>query len=177
MATVATNVLINGLSGKFGSTLLFKTLRGKTIVSAVPRKPDKKKESEAQRTTRSTFQKATRWAQTILLDPETKAYYQQRARVLKLPNAYTAAITDYMRKAKVMKYREKNSATYVVSKPGFALKEVRATADKPGSVISITRNRDAWQVMVTWVEGVAPPVILHITDLIRRERQVEDIPI
>jgi len=34
MAMVATNVLINGLSGKFGNTLLFKTLRGKTIVSA-----------------------------------------------------------------------------------------------------------------------------------------------
>jgi len=177
MATVATNVLINGLSGKVGNALLFRTMYGKTIVSAVPRKPDKKKESEAQRHTRSTFQQATRWAQTILHDAEKKAYYQQRVRALKLPNAYTAAITDYMRKAKVMKYREKNSATYVISKPGFALKEVRATADKPGSVISVTRSRDAWQVTVTWVEGDTPRVTLHITDLIRREYPIDDIPI
>jgi len=177
MATVATNVLINGLSGKFGSTLLFKTLRGKTIVSAVPRKPDKKKESEAQRTTRSTFQKATRWAQTILLDAEKKAYYQERARALKLPNAYTAAITDYMRKAKVMKVKNGTSTTYVIGKPGFALKEVHATTDKPASVTSVTRNRHNWQVTVMWVEGDTPRVTLHITDLIRREYPIDDIPI
>jgi hypothetical protein len=35
-------------------------------------------------------------------DPKKKAYYQQKAQQLKLPNAYTAAITDYLRKAKVV---------------------------------------------------------------------------
>jgi hypothetical protein len=32
---------------------------------------------------------------------EKKSYYKQKARQLKLPNAYTAAITDYLRRAKV----------------------------------------------------------------------------
>lgn len=122
MATVATNLLVNGLSGKFGNTLMFKTLRGKTIVSAMARKPDKKKESNAQRNTRSTFREATQWAQHILYDPEKKAYYQQRARALKLPNAYTAAITDYMRKVKVKKLVEGKGITYAVSKPVFLYK-------------------------------------------------------
>jgi len=177
MATVATNVLINGLSGKFGNTLLFKSLRGKTIVSALPCKPDKKKESEAQRSTRSTFQQATRWAQAIVLDPEKKAYYQQRARSMKLPNAYTAAITDYMRKARVMKVKEGNSATYMISKPDFALQVVRATTDRPTSTAFVKRAKHHWQVTVTWVEGDTPCVTLHITDLVRREYRVDDIPI
>lgn len=36
-----------------------------------------------------------------LRDPEKKAYYQRMAKKLKLPNAYTAAITDYMRKGEI----------------------------------------------------------------------------
>ncbi|MEO7988992.1 MAG: hypothetical protein ABI663_05585 [Chryseolinea sp.] len=53
MATVTNNVLIDGFSGKFGGSLMFRTMRGKTFVSPLPRKPSKKKESEAQRNTRT----------------------------------------------------------------------------------------------------------------------------
>src|SRR5882757_1741511 len=103
MATITNNVLLNGVSGKFGSSLVFRTMRGKTFVSAPARKPNKKKETEAQRNTRVNFREATEWARRTLRDPERKAYYEQRAKALKLPNAYTAAITDYMRKPKVVK--------------------------------------------------------------------------
>lgn len=34
-------------------------------------------------------------------DPALKAYYWRKAQKLKLPNAYTAALTDYMRKGKI----------------------------------------------------------------------------
>ena len=81
-----------------GHDLVFKTFRGKTFVFAPARKPDKRKETAAQRATRATFQQATRWAKTILLNPEKKNYYQERAKTLNLPNAYTAAITDYMQR-------------------------------------------------------------------------------
>lgn len=96
MAT-ATNLLIQGLSGMLGKTLVFKTIRGKTYVSSAPRKPDKRKETVAQRNTRTTFQQATTWAKTTLLNPAQKEYYHQQAKALGLPNAYTAAITEYMR--------------------------------------------------------------------------------
>ena len=48
-------------------------MRGKTFVATPARKPDKRKESTAQRGTRVTFWQATEWAQYILLDPEKKA--------------------------------------------------------------------------------------------------------
>src|SRR6187402_3572807 len=101
MATVANNNLVDGLSGRLGSSLVFRTLRGKTFVTTPARKPDKRKESIAQRGTHISFREATQWAQRILLDPERKAYYSKRAKALKLPNAYTAALTDYMRKPKL----------------------------------------------------------------------------
>src|SRR5918995_4808093 len=121
MATVVNNDLVRGFRGKFGNDVVFKTMRGKTFASPPARRPVKKKESEAQRNTRSTFRKAAEWAQITLLNPEKKTYYQQRAKALKLPNAYTAAITDYMRKPKVVKTQERNTVTYHITKPGFRI--------------------------------------------------------
>lgn len=177
MAIVATNLLVNGLSGKFGNTLMFKTLRGKTFVSAMARKPDKKKESNAQRNTRSTFREATQWAQHILYDPEKKAYYQQRARALKLPNAYTAAITDYMRKVKVKKLVEEKGIMYAVSKPGFLVQDVRITTDNPVLPVSILKKKDTWYVRIAWPENEVPHVTMLITDLKKREQQFDDVPV
>ncbi|RAV99373.1 hypothetical protein [Pseudochryseolinea flava] len=97
MATVSTACFIEGLHGKIGNKMVFRTMRGKTFVSHAPRKT-KKIQSEAQRQTRHTFKEASAWARHILTDPERKAYYKQRAEALKLPNAYTAAVTDFMRK-------------------------------------------------------------------------------
>lgn len=34
-----------------------------------------------------------------MLDPQKKSFYLAKARKLKLPNAYTAAVSDYMRKS------------------------------------------------------------------------------
>jgi hypothetical protein len=131
MATVATNVVTNGLSGKLGNELVFRTMRGKTFVSIPARKPNKKKESAAQRNTRVTFKQAAQWAQVMLLDPERKVYYQQRARTLKLPNAYTAAISDYMRTPEVKVQRNETNMTLQVKKKGFDLKEVKLVLVKP----------------------------------------------
>ncbi len=43
MATITNNVLIEGIRGKFGGSLIFRTMRGKTFVSAPARKHNKKK--------------------------------------------------------------------------------------------------------------------------------------
>jgi hypothetical protein len=97
MATITGNILTSGLRGKIGKLLVFRRVRGKTIVSHAPARPDKRKETAAQRKTRLTFKEASRWAKIALLHPQQKVFYQQRARTWKLPNAYTAAIKDYMR--------------------------------------------------------------------------------
>jgi len=169
MATVASNTLLKGLSGKVGGTLLFKTLRGKTFVSAPARKPDKRKETEAQRHTRSTFRQATQWAQTILHDPEKKAYYQQRAKALKLPNAYTAAITDYMRKPKVSKSIEGKTVHYSVQKPGFTLPDAQASVNRKDATVSTRQKNDQWYLQVSWTGDDAPTITLNITDRLKRK--------
>ena len=43
------------------------------------------------------FREASRWARLTLTDPEKRQHYQQRAQAEKLPNAYTAAVKEYMR--------------------------------------------------------------------------------
>ncbi|MFM9836692.1 MAG: hypothetical protein ACKVOQ_00430, partial [Cyclobacteriaceae bacterium] len=80
--------------GMLGQTLVFKNLCGRTIVASRPRPP--KTQSEKQRQSRTKFRQASSWAKNVLLDQQKKTYYLQKAKKLKLPNAYTAAIADYM---------------------------------------------------------------------------------
>jgi hypothetical protein len=124
---------------------VFRSVRGKTVASHRARKPDKAKETTAQRQTRVTFREAAQWAKAILLDPKRKLYYQQRARVLELPNAYTAAITDFMRKPQVSKTQRRGTITYRVIKRGFTLQDVRINSSKnetqPATAL---RDKDAW---------------------------------
>jgi hypothetical protein len=97
---VATSLLHRTVSGAIGD-LIFRQYNGKTIVSV---RPVYKNETntEGRRQLRGRFRDATMHASHAMEDPKKKAYYQQKARQLKLPNAYTAAITDYLRKAKVV---------------------------------------------------------------------------
>jgi hypothetical protein len=160
MAIVTNNPLVNGLSGMLGQTLVFKNLRGQTVVASRPRPA--KTQSEQQRQNRSKFRQAATWAKTVLLDPQKKAYYQQKARKLQLPNAYTAAITDYMRKPQLKAIgRRAQTITYVVRKKDFALQsgvlqlsssdEAQLTPNKLGE-LSFSLNEQVlpggWQVTV-----------------------------
>ena len=97
---VATSLLHRTVRGAIGD-LIFRQYNGKTVVSV---RPVYKNESntEGRKQLRSRFRDATMHASHAMEDPKKKAYYQQKARQLKVPNAYTAAITDYLRKAKVV---------------------------------------------------------------------------
>jgi hypothetical protein len=97
---VATSILHRTLRGAIGD-LIFRQYNGKTIVSVRPAYKNETN-TEARRQLRGRFRDATTYASNAMEDPKRKAYYQQKARQLKLPNAYTAAITDYLRKAKVV---------------------------------------------------------------------------
>jgi hypothetical protein len=98
MSIVKNNVLTKGFSGKFGD-ILFKQIGKKTFAYPVP--PSPKKESDKQRSNRDKFREATQFAHAMMADDERKAYYKKLAKKLKLPNAYTAAITDFMRKPEI----------------------------------------------------------------------------
>jgi hypothetical protein len=95
MAQVGINDVTTGLRGKFGEDFIFRVMRGKTFVSRHGRKPDKSRETLAQRRTRDTFKNASAWAKEPII-PGQKEFYLERARQLNLPNAYTAALKEYM---------------------------------------------------------------------------------
>jgi len=130
MATVRTNPIINGLSGMLGQGIVFKNYNGRTYVTSKPSPP--KKQSAEQKANRSRFKKAACWAKAILLDPEKKVYYQQKAKKLLLPNAYTAAIADYMRKPVLKESTHHDHITYEVIKRDYEVKKVEVKTIKEG---------------------------------------------
>ncbi|RAW01720.1 hypothetical protein [Pseudochryseolinea flava] len=166
MATVLPSSFLDGLSGKFGSNFVFRTMRGKTFISALPQQINSNK-SEAQRNTRLQFKRASAWARSILLDPEKKAYYIQRAKALKLPNAYTAAVTDFMRKPKVEKTIYRNTVLYTVRKKGFAIDNVmvkNGMTDEPTNSITTNKHHREWLIEHRKDIPLPPSLRLIITD-------------
>jgi hypothetical protein len=121
MALVKNNNATRGLSGKFES-ILFKTFRGKTFAYPEPKKPTR--QSEEQRKNRDRFRNASYYAKTAMQDPEKKAYYRRIAQKLKLPNAYTAAITDYMRKTQISEVTVSDKVQIETFKKGFKVQSV-----------------------------------------------------
>jgi hypothetical protein len=135
MAVVRMNDLVEGLSGRVGK-IIFRTYRGKTYASSRPRKT--KKQSEQQRSNRDKFKLATMYAKQMMNDAERKAYYKNKAQELNLPNAYTAAITDYMRKPQITavdtdKYTAEGGGQIAISagKNDFKLATVNVIISSP----------------------------------------------
>jgi hypothetical protein len=123
---IATNMLHRGFSGAIGD-LIFRNYNGKTVVSL---RPVYKNETntEGRRQVRGRFRDATSYAGNAMENTKLKAYYTQKARQLKLPNAYTAAITDYLRKAKAG----------AVTRSTFA--------GKKGEIIKIRMSKSVFQI-------------------------------
>jgi hypothetical protein len=95
MAIVTVNPISGHLRGALGN-IVFRQVYGRTVVSGKAHRT--KKESAVQRRNRDKFREASWWAKKQMLDPQKKSFYTAKAKKLKLPNAYTAAVSDYMRK-------------------------------------------------------------------------------
>ena len=125
------NALVNGMHGRLGKKLVLRTLRGKIIASQAPGPQQSSKQTERQRETRDRFRLATRYAKKMMLDPGKKEYYGKKAARLGLPNAYTAAITEYMRRPAIVETKASRQSDgsvvlYVVAtKRDFDVKEVK----------------------------------------------------
>jgi hypothetical protein len=139
MAVIKMNDLVESVSGKVGK-LVFRTYYGKTYLSSKPSKPEK--QSELQRANRSKFKLATEYAKSMMKNAGKKAYYTRIARKLELPNAYTAAITDYMRKPEIHgvdtgKYTAKAGGSIRINarKKDFSLDAVNVIVTSPDDKI------------------------------------------
>lgn len=131
MATLCTKSPIEGFSGSIGR-LVIKRVGNRTILAHKPRKTGK--QSEKQRQNRLKFKAASAYAKHILKDPQKKAYYLQKAKKLNLTNAYTAVITDYMRKGEIKEIntskqhgKAEHTVKVKVFKKHFAINKVRVT--------------------------------------------------
>lgn len=160
---VATSILHRSLRGAIGD-LVFRQYNGKTVVSA---RPVYKNESntEARRQLRGRFKEASMYASNAMDDPKKKAYYQQKARQLKLPNAYTAAITDYLRKAKVTAmtrsgFSPKKGETIIMQilKSAFKISQIKVIlCSQHGEVLheqTLTRESDKRIFEFTFTDDV-----------------------
>jgi hypothetical protein len=157
MAIIKDNIVIEGMSGMFGDMLVFKNYRGKTVVCKRPSRP--RGQSALQKENRNKFREASCWAKATLLDAEKKEYYQKKARKLKLPNAYTAAIADYMRTPKVEQVNAYgDTVTYSVAKKDFALDKVNVIVRRPSGeeiVRTIAHAEPAFRLRREEVDGGA----------------------
>jgi hypothetical protein len=123
MARSNNNLLTKGLSGMVGKQIVFRTWNGKTFISVAPKKT--KKQSPIQKENRSKFKRATIYAKSMMKDSVKKAEYKEIAKKLQLPNAYTAAITDYMRNPQI-------EALDLGNYTGKAEEQIKVTASKKG---------------------------------------------
>jgi hypothetical protein len=141
MARSKNNPLTKGLSGMVGKQIVFRTWNGKTFISVAPKKP--KKQSPVQKENRTKFKRATIYAKSMMKDPLKKTEYKDIAKKLQLPNAYTAAITDYMRNPQIealdlANYSGKadEEIKVTVSKKEFEVQEVEVVVvDQNGEVV------------------------------------------
>ncbi|MBT1702589.1 hypothetical protein [Chryseosolibacter indicus] len=148
MAIIHTNPIIKGVRGSLGG-VMFRRVGKTTILSAKPSAP--KKQSEQQRNNRLKFKEASAFAKHILKDPQKKIYYQHKAKKLRYPNAYTAALTDYMRKIEVRKVErlqckdKKDIVKVNVAKQDFTVRAVKvAICNQEGLAVfsAVAEKRD-----------------------------------
>lgn len=123
---IATGTITRNLRGAFGD-FLFRNYNGKTVVSPLPVYKNETN-TPARKQARGNFREATYFARTAMRNAKLQAYYAQKAKQLKLPNAYTAAITDYLRKAKVTAFTRSSFSP------------------KKGAVININIDKKAFKV-------------------------------
>jgi hypothetical protein len=141
MAISKNNVLTRGASGMIGGNIVFRSWNGKTYISSSPSKP--KKQSAVQKENRLKFKMATNFAKHMLKDPVKKEEYRKLAKKMKLPNAYTAAITEYMRKPEIREVelgaysgKENQDININAKKKGFEIEVVEVIiSDEKGNVI------------------------------------------
>lgn len=97
MATSEQNDLTQGLRGKFGKQLIFKSYSYGTVVSRPPDMSNVKL-SAKQRASNKLFRDAVAFAKSVIADPVKRKKYERSLEPGK--TVYAAALSDYMKRKK-----------------------------------------------------------------------------
>jgi hypothetical protein len=151
---------------------VFQSWGDKVIVRTKPdyKKVPIEKQSRRQRQTRANFKDATVYAKSVTRgNPEKKAYYAKKAKIIGVRSAYSAAISDYMRGLTIedvdtRRYSGKvgGQVKVTVRKKDFAAKEVNVTfRTVSGEVIeqgkAVMASNGAWvyRNLVSVIDGIS----------------------
>ena len=95
MALLAANSVLQGLTGMIGNQLVFRKHGDKTVVSKKPYRC-RRRTSELQQLYLSKFKEASKYARTLLRDPDKYEHYTKLAKKHKKHSAYNLIISEYM---------------------------------------------------------------------------------
>ncbi len=96
MATLKKNLFLQGASGMLVSQLVYRSMNGQTIVSSRP--VGRGEGSEAQKRQNMRFKYATSFAKHAMANEVLGPIYEAAAAgITRVRNAYTLAVTDYLR--------------------------------------------------------------------------------
>ncbi len=93
MARVKNNIITQGISGKIGKQLVYKTYGDKTVITQYPRM-HKVKFTDRQKAGQSLFARAVEYAHSINKDPAKKAAFQATIEPGRI--VFNAAISAYI---------------------------------------------------------------------------------
>jgi len=100
MGFVTENDLTDGISGRVGNKIVFRVVKGRTLVTRRPKRTAAPTELQLQH--RERFQQAARYAKEKMLDPAAKAVYDQIAEGQAYNSAFSEAVRDYLTLPKVV---------------------------------------------------------------------------
>lgn len=121
MATTENNYVTHGLRGQVGGLFVFKTVNGKTIVAAPPRKSHHEP-TEKQLKQQELFQEAVIYGKTVFVTPELNATY--KSAMPEGDSVYQVALADFLNAPKI---KEVDVSEYT-GNPGNTIK-MRITDD------------------------------------------------
>jgi hypothetical protein len=132
-------------------------------------------QSQQQQENQFKFKCASSYARSAIIHPAKRNYYEQKAKELKLPSAYTAAMMDYLRKGEVTgldvrNYRGRagDVIRLKIAKKDFSVNEVRAAIyTMEGKLMesgSVIKNSDTiFEYQAKQNIPVHIPLVLRVT--------------
>lgn len=94
MSKIIGNAVVKGARGKFGDDMVFRKVRGKTVIAKPPVPTEQRDPSPKQKAQTRRFQKAVRFANRMLANPDTRADYERGINGSKF-TARHVAMSDY----------------------------------------------------------------------------------
>jgi len=184
MGQVKENLLTKGFSGRIGDEIVFRQVGNRTLFSKRPRRSTIV--TPNQQAQRDLFSKAVVFAKTMLLNPETLADYENRAKLAGIDSAYRAAITDYLKAPQLSSmdtdyYKGAvGDVIWIIALDDFKLQHMMVTLQRPdGSLIesgAAVLEQGRWKYIATQASPIAGVKVTAVaTDRPGKEAKLEKV--